>query len=672
MSLETDVLGRLVPPSTESDFTGLTVLAFYCNRLLEQARPDRMLHDIGAVPRDVRIRITYKGNAHMVDFLKHTSQFRSPLPMCTCGTPGGEHICTTSMSWIPDAYADIKRMLAKGLNHVPCAPLDVQAVCDVHAAVAESVAGPEFVQAARDWVVRMLAPLPIPEYDTLDVSREHPGIKYILHRCFVSCVDKACNQPMFICRHLAVSMVLKHCTESPAFDATCSYPDPNSIITSLRQFAPFLPAPAHTTRNIKPPKFATLYPVVKVHKSPVGWRMITSAVGTVLHNPAVVLQATTSCLLDELKQHCARLNQEAGAMHGCNVQFFPLISDGRVCLVNVNPRSRFLCDFSADVDHCFDVIPHTSLLASLRDVARMVTEAYRHMHRSKQPHFVIGCKPDGEQLVVSSVHLTHRNPSPGRHVLTVDAWLSLSEAVIANCFAQVAGHVFKVISGIPQGLHCSPDWCNLFLLRQEIRFVQSNLAASHDVLLHWYRQVDDVRVVVKATPSNLARRMSCSQWHEHLHTLLARIYPEPLHLSPTCELVNDEGVLCTTAFLDIRSSLLAEGTLHVELIRKEKKLPIPVCQYVHADSNRPLNQCYNVLIGLVMTAVWHNTAPGPCLADVLLVCKRFVSNGHQKHRVMQVVSKAMAKDYSFLRLEYDPGALWRANLWRVHQALSAV
>jgi hypothetical protein len=133
---------------------------------------------------------------------------------------------------------------------------------------------------------------------------------------------------------------------------------------------------------------------------------------------------------------------------------------------------------------------------------------------------------------------------------------------------------------------------------------------------------------VPATPHNLAKQLSCAEWHAAVHQLLSRIYPAPLTLSLTGAVVTDpeSPVLCTTGFLDIASSLLNDGTLHVALIRKEKKLPIPVCQYVQAESNRPLHSCYNVLVGLVMSAVWHNTASGPFLSDLLYICKKFVSN----------------------------------------------
>lgn len=665
MAVGKDVLGRLqLVPSLE-DKPDLCILAPYVNRLLEQARPEAMLQALGLVTPGTAVRVTYKGNPHLADIVKDTSQFRLPLPPCTCGMPGGGHLCTTSVDWIPDCFDDVKRMLLKGLNHVPCAPLDTQAVADLHASIACAVGGPCYGDSAREWVHQTLAPAHIPDVDGVQLSRTHPGIKYIMSKCFVGCVDKAANQPMFICKHYALTMVYTHCLNNPACELLECSPNPAVIQQRLHDLVPWLPK---DTTSGPSGKLATMYPVVKVHKTPVGWRMITSAVGTILHDPAVLLQATTSCLLEELKHVCALFNKQLKHFRQCHVQMYPLIPDGRVCLLNVNPRLKYLCDFSADVDKCFDMIPHAQLLESMHSTVRLLVSAYAKAHKGKQPHFVVSCKLDNGHAKVTNVSWTHKADTPAQHVLTVDTWLQLCEYTLQHCFVQVAGSFFRVVSGIPQGLHCSPDWCNLFLLHHEIKFVRAYPAEAHDILSLWFRQVDDVRVVVAATSHNLARNMSCAQWHKHLQELLGRIYPAPLSLSPTCELCPDieSSVLCRTGFLDINTSLLQDGTLHVCLIRKEKKLPIQVCQYVHLESNRPVHLCYNVIIGLVMSAIWHNTARDPCLQDIACICNKFICNGHARSRVLRVVSKCLDKDYSYLSLEYNPGALMPALRPFVH------
>ena len=428
MAAEHDVLGRIVPPKPEKEKPDLTVLTQYVNRLLEYARPDDMLRAIGAVSPDTTVRITYKGSPHVEDVLKNTAQFRSPVPVCCCGMPDGSHLCTTSLAWIPDQYADVKRMLEKGLNHVPCSELDVEAVCDVHATVADAVAGASFVPLARAWAQQALSAAAVIPVDVVQFTRQHPGVQYILRRCFVSCVDKACNQPMFICRHLALTMALQHCVDTPSFELQELSPDPRAIAHELKCIAPVLPMPPVD----KDVRFATLYPVVKLHKTPIGWRMITSAVGTLLHNAAVLLQATTARLIEELQGYCALRNASLRSYHGFNVQCCPLIKDGRVCLANVDPRQQYLCDYSADVDHCFDIIPHDSLLSALESVSNMLSSAYSQNHRGQAPRFNCSGRVTDGVLEVTSVHFTHRKPTSNQFALSLDSWLQLCRTVVAT------------------------------------------------------------------------------------------------------------------------------------------------------------------------------------------------------------------------------------------------
>lgn len=660
MTLPTDALGRKLPPTQEKERPDVQILADYVNRLVEHVRPEDMLKELHLVDDSAQVRVTYKGGKHLSDVLRDTNQFRFCAPACQCGMPDGAHLCIPSVSWIPDQFADVKRMLAKGLNHVPCAPLDPEPVIAQNVQIACAFGGPTVAQAARLWCMSRLSSACITPVDAVDFSSQNPGVRHVTDTCFVSCVDKAANHPMFICKHLAVSMALQHCRESAAFQPVDWLPNPHAVVNSLKQCAecvPSLSSPA--------PRFATMYPVVKVHKQ--GWRFITSAVGTVLHDAAIVLQAASACIIEELKEYGALCNRSA-LWKGCQVQHFPLINDTRMCIVNVNPGDKHLCDFSADVDHCFDVIPHQDLLAALQAHSERVVQMYRRKHRGKEPRFVLSTQMQDGHLVVTSVAFTHRNCTGKQVSLSVSAWLEMSEIVLGNCILQVGGCLFRVVAGIPQGLHCSPDWCNLFLLHHEINFVKTNPHDAHDVLLHWFRQVDDVRVLVKETPYTLSKNMNVAQWHTLLRHMLSRVYPAPLNLSLTCtvadDLVSEPSILCTTNFLDLSTDLLPTGHLCVSIIRKEKKLPIDVCQYVHLGSNRPVHQCYNVLSGLVVNVIWRCTSPKCCLSELKHLCMKFIANGHQKNQLLRVIDKSVLKDFSFLSLEYDPKQLWSVNRWK--------
>lgn len=659
MALNTNALGRRVPPCAEKPNPDHQIVAVYVNRLIEYARPEDMLRDLGLVSGDAAVRVTYRGGTHLSQVLRDTNQFRFAVPPCRCGLPDGKHLCLPNCTWIPDCFPDVVRMLSKGLNHVPCAPLDACPVIEQNVRIAVAFGGACVANAARDWTVTRLSRAKVAPVDAVDFSTRNPGVRHILQVCFVSSVDKAANQPMFICKHLAVSMALEHCRSTPAFLALQHMPFPHDVVAAMHAVAPCIPL----LESVHP-RFSTLYPVVKVHKE--GWRFITSAVGTVYHDAAVLVQATSACMLHALQEYCGARNR-AALLSGCRVQHYPLIPDTRHCIVNVNPGERHLCDFSADVDHCFDVIPHGDLLHALKSHADRVVQMYRRTHGGKEPCFIVSSHMTDGHLEVSNVTLTHRAPAPRQMVVSVADWLTLCGLLLDNCVLQVAGLLFRVIAGIPQGLHCSPDWCNLFLLHHEISFVHRNVHDAHDVLLHWFRQVDDMRVLIRATEANLARNMSVAEWHAYLKRLLSRVYPAPLTLSLTCSLADacdDPPVLCTTNFLDLCTELLPSGHLSVSIIRKEKKLPIPVCQYVHLDSNRPVFQCYSVLSGLVSSVVWRCTRPTTCLAEIKHLCRKFIANGHAKSRLLRVVDACMKKDYSCLHLEYDPAKLWLANRWQ--------
>lgn len=89
-----------------------------------------------------------------------------------------------------------------------------------------------------------------------------------------------------------------------------------------------------------------------------------------------------------------------------------------------------------------------------------------------------------------------------------------------------------------------------------------------------------------------------------------------------------ERAVCTTQFLTIQSVLMETGWLRVSLIRKEAKLPIPVHQYVLYASNRPAQQCFSIITGLVLDAVWFSSEGSACRDELRRICHKFVANGH--------------------------------------------
>ncbi len=71
--------------------------------------------------------------------------------------------------------------------------------------------------------------------------------------------------------------------------------------------------------------------------------------------------------------------------------------------------------------------------------------------------------------------------------------------LICNAFVQLGDRVWRQIIGIAMGLSCSPDWCNIYLLYYEWRFIDRLLRLQQQYLLplfsRWFRYIDDLRVI---------------------------------------------------------------------------------------------------------------------------------------------------------------------------------
>jgi len=239
--IELDPLGRRIPPKAEKNKPDVTIIAWYYNRLQEATDPAQMLKDLHLVHPDANIQVSYKVNDNLAALFKDTNQFRQNIPPCQCGLPGGQHLCTTSTDWIPEQYQEVKHALASGLNHIPLAPLDINPVLEQNETIAKHFGGPAAVTSAREWTLSKLASCRIAKVDTPSshvLHKDHPGVMFVKNICFVTCVDKASNQPLFICKHHAVTMALDHCCQNPSFSALPAAPPVSDALAAIIAEAP--------------------------------------------------------------------------------------------------------------------------------------------------------------------------------------------------------------------------------------------------------------------------------------------------------------------------------------------------------------------------------------------------------------------------------------------------
>lgn len=81
----------------------------------------------------------------------------------------------------------------------------------------------------------------------------------------------------------------------------------------------------------------------------------------------------------------------------------------------------------------------------------------------------------------------------------LDRCLELQRWVMLHCFVQVSDHVWQQVTNIPMEFWCSPQWCNLYFVLYEIKFIQrlSQLQQHHLLPLFrfTYCYIDDLCVL---------------------------------------------------------------------------------------------------------------------------------------------------------------------------------
>jgi hypothetical protein len=95
--------------------------------------------------------------------------------------------------------------------------------------------------------------------------------QYVAKNFFTGCIDKAKGQPFSLCKRCALQLVAHHMSSSPAFIIVpnADYSQLSALIS--RKIPSFFLPPMQ--------KIPTLYPIGKIHKTPIRFRFISSTAG---------------------------------------------------------------------------------------------------------------------------------------------------------------------------------------------------------------------------------------------------------------------------------------------------------------------------------------------------------------------------------------------------------
>jgi len=644
----------------------LRLVVPFSNKGLDLAKPQRLISAVKAqfqleLPK---IQIAWKYNQNVklqvynVNDIFRTSldsSFYYPTIIFRCACKSLDpsflnkskgHLHCYDSNWISNGLnlKEAAQELDKGLNHIVIQPPSVSNTVQINSWICSTVLShfnvnpqlvPEILKFAETWSVSHFTPsLTQTPPQTTEIN--FASIKSI---SFTTGLDKAENHPMYICKDYSLHLTLSHLHTSKNYLIVNSNPS-TFITSSLLSLVPNI--------EITSDRIPVIFPVYKVKKDK--YRYITSTSNTVYTRHASLAQKCCSLILSHLQCFAGQKNSFSTDFLGVPVQYFPLIKDSREAILNLPPASDIRSDFTADISQCYDSIPTVesdpqSLQSALKYSALLVQTAYIKSHH-KAPSFWYKYVNE-----IFTVKFGHTNPNPKLYIeLSMEAALNLCSFLVCNSYVQAGTCFAKQTLGIPQGIAAGPDWANLYLSSFEFRFLNACLEDTRtrnllvDFPLHyWFRFIDDIRII-----------------NNPLAPLFMQlIYPNCLQIEPTCNPNPTPYILCTSSFLDIRSCLSVTDGMTTSTSFKSSSLPFDPIQYISPNSNRPLNACYNVCIGLILNVVYHCNKKQALLADLLFLFKRLLKNGFQFRKLFRTFRKCLDRNLPCVHFNVK-------EFWRVH------
>lgn len=162
------------------------------------------------------------------------------------------------------------------------------------------------------------------------------------------------------------------------------------------------------------------------------------------------------------------------------------------------------------------------------------------------------------------------------------------------------------------GFLCSPQWCNLFFVSYEIKFLQRIARLQQHHLLHLfefsYRYIDDLCIInnpriAQFLDPTAPRTPDNPIWIYPLNVI--SIVPELDSALPNCPTWGLSG-----HFLNVSITILDHrlGSFETTKFDKRRLLPFPFQPYIQYSSNRPVCSSYNIAISQVVPILYMSSS----------------------------------------------------------------
>jgi hypothetical protein len=706
-SIKVSAVGRFLVETQRPEHGRVMLKATYASRLFEHAHPMQMLQEVvvaqlqppllsalpeytivwsyGQQPKPLAI------NARQVMTTETSVQQlvkRLALAECSCqcfdpmfmvaiadeciqqhcpAAHGSMHVRTTDLLVVPDG--PLRRLLSQGLNHIPLARAGLADVVETNRGVAlqffERVLQPtaaaqgialqadawEIVSnSAEAWTMHQLEFAP-PQFEECDAEVLHQ-LRSLQERLHICEVDKTANTPCFICPQYAQLLVMLRLLGSADFmrDAAAT---PESIAAGLRDelgtIHPKLPAMVVGDRL---PIMRIAY---KAHKA--SYRYLTNASSSLLSGMNSLAQDLTACVMQGVIDALGGINAGIRAFVGSPTQTCIVVQNSQQVALNL--PAAIHTDMCADITKCFENIPTRpdeadSLPAALRWAVGL---AFSHMAKTRGKEQVLAVEltdgvPNRVRWQHAPAHGLRTHPSGARLYLHKAAVADLLCTVVNRAYVTAAGLVFKQTRGIPMGADYSPDACNLYFMRYEYSAVMrmsrlAPTAALRERLcrewLYCFRMMDDMRFINAPTLAGFVKNPS----DVGDSTALGWIYPACVGIDVTYDVVAGNTEQSSTQYLDMLTHVAADGSYRVEMYDKQQKLPIVPINYITLASNRPVGNCYKLVIGQACRIAAVCSTPALAAKHISKVLRRLAGRGFSEAKLLGTL-RAWAADNDLL------------------------
>jgi hypothetical protein len=573
---------------------------------------DYIHHDTGHV---LTSDPTILGNDKLRSFMERGTKFRFEVHPALKATPPGTNIT-------PIIKQDVARALETWKKQV-----------SVRFGRGVSISTLPWIMEVMKKVNANNTPLTIPPISESSLTRTDLAQLHEMHKHFtITTIDKAASNFIVQCKKDYLNTCLKELNEGVAY--TVSERTPEEILLEGNEFCKSV-----GLRTQRKAKLPNIHARTKMHKSPIGHRIVAGSPAAPLTPVSLALNEVFKGIMPHIKEiwdktalkipgiTTAHLSNRTGFIIDNTPRAAEFVASHR------RPRAQRRNKLHLSTyDFCtmYTCLPHEDLISRLNE---LLTQVWRdNKVTDDADHTALFLKHDGTHFW-QDVHCTDLPMFRKRFSLT--QCTDMLTTLVRNTYVKFAGEVFHQVVGIPMGTNCAGFLANLYCFSYELEHL-TRLVEAKD----FHRATDVVTKIVRYIDDLLT--IDFKDFQEHIY-LPNGIYPrERLELQKTGEGFDVD-------YMDLYIKQNRKQGLYTMIYDKrldEKFEKIQVIRYPHRLSALSDHSKYGIVNSQMFRASQLCTLPVDFCYNVALVMHRMIiTKEYNPHKVRRRVRVFLSKHH---------------------------